>query len=344
MNTLLIIIVVILGIGAIAQLVRVFEIARDLKGETDPGKVSPKDIKVNATMMLVFVFLFIGWTLYTTWKYSEFILPVAASEHGVGLDNLLYFNFLIIGIVFIVTHLLLFYFTWKYQYREDRKADYFTHSNKLELIWTIVPAIFLAVIIVYGLTTWSAITAPAPETAMNVELYPRQFDWTCRYSGADNQLGHASVRNIEGANFLGLDSSDTYGHDDKIVKGEFYLPKNKEVNFLFRSQDVIHSAYMPHFRAQMNCVPGMVTQFHFKPTMTTEEMRAETGNPDFEYYLLCNKICGAAHYNMKMVIKVVDETEFDGWLADQPTFLASTDGDAEQKEDESTEVAELIEN
>jgi cytochrome c oxidase subunit 2 len=113
------------------------------------------------------------------------------------------------------------------------------------------------------------------------------------------------------------------GDDDVLVKNEFYLPKGESIDFIFRSRDVIHSAYMPHFRAQMNCVPGMTTSFNFVTTKTTEEMRAITNDPEFDFYLLCNKICGAAHYNMKMVIKVVELDEYNAWLAEQKTFAES---------------------
>ena len=124
--------------------------------------------------------------------------------------------------------------------------------------------------------------------------------------------------------------------EDDIVVGELYLPVNQKVAMKFRSQDVIHSAYMPHFRAQMNCVPGLSTQFVFTPTKTTEEMRkdpdiiiqvaeankileekGEQGNVVFDYSLLCNKICGNAHYNMKMKIVVVTQEQYDAWLKEQ---------------------------
>ena len=111
-----------------------------------------------------------------------------------------------------------------------------------------------------------------------VELYAQQFNWTARYGGADNVLGTANVRmiDIDRANVLGLDESDPNTQDDIIVK-ELHLPVGRKVNFKMRSQDVLHSAYMPHFRAQMNCVPGMTTEFSFTPTITTAEMRM---NPD----------------------------------------------------------------
>ncbi|MCK6650439.1 MAG: cytochrome c oxidase subunit II, partial [Bacteroidia bacterium] len=110
------------------------------------------------------------------------------------------------------------------------------------------------------------------------------------------------------------------GQDDIIVKNELHLPVNKEVEFKFNSRDVIHSAYFPHFRAQMNCVPGMTTMFHFTPTITTEEMRAKTGNDKFDYILLCNKICGNSHYNMQMTIIVETEEQYNKWLSEKKPY------------------------
>ena len=201
----------------------------------------------------------------------------------------------------------------------------------------------MAILITYGLTTWSDITNPDNEEAqlepLVIELYAKQFQWTARYSGEDNILGSANVRNIEGANTVGIDPQDANSFDDIVAMEQLVLPKGRPVLFKFRSQDVIHSAYMPHFRAQMNCVPGMVTQFQFTPTISTEEMRAkddiqervsrineireldpEKDPYEFDFVLLCNKICGAAHYNMRFPIKVVEPAEFDEWYSEQSTF------------------------
>jgi cytochrome c oxidase subunit 2 len=202
----------------------------------------------------------------------------------------------------------------------------------------VVPALVLAVLITWGLFTWGSIMNPKnEEEPIVIELYAQQFNWTARYAGGDNSLGYANVNLIEGTNALGVDMSDVKSADDIIVK-EIYLPVNKPVKFKFRSQDVIHSAYMPHFRAQMNCVPGMTTQFQFTPTVTSAEMkadpyvvkqiseinviRAKNGDEPYEfgYVLLCNKICGAAHYNMQLPIVVVSESDYNKWLSEQKTI------------------------
>jgi cytochrome c oxidase subunit 2 len=116
----------------------------------------------------------------------------------------------------------------------------------------------------------------------------------------------------------------TDGMDDKTVKGEFHIPVGTEVEFLMRSQDVIHSAFIPHFRMQMNAVPGDVTRFVMTPTITTEEMRNKLGDPEFNYVLMCNKVCGAAHYNMQMNVIVDSKEDYERWLSEQRPFIAET--------------------
>jgi cytochrome c oxidase subunit 2 len=143
--------------------------------------------------------------------------------------------------------------------------------------------------------------------------------------------------------YNGADSTMSNGLDDKLVKAEFHLPVNKEVNMVFRSQDVIHSAYMPHFRVQMNSVPGMITNFKFTPTITTDSMRTILGDDEFNYILLCNKICGAAHYNMKMEVIIDSEEDYNKWLAGQKTF-ASTLSTEEATEDTAVEEVQSEES
>jgi cytochrome c oxidase subunit 2 len=189
------------------------------------------------------------------------------------------------------------------------------------------------------------------EDALVVELYAQQWNWKARYGGEDNVLGDANVRflnDFDGKNSVGIDSSDPNGMDDFVVTQEFHLPVNRKVIFKLRSQDVLHSAYMPHFRAQMNCVPGMITEFSFTPTKTTDEMRMNSDVVDkvnrinkiryensksltakgeealdpyqFDYLLLCAKICGTSHYNMQMKIVVESEKDYEKWVAKQQIF------------------------
>jgi cytochrome c oxidase subunit 2 len=354
MTDLLILLGVVLGIVAISKVVSVLDMVATAKGENS-YMPNARENRFQARLMPVFLIVYFGFIIWQLVAWGDRMLPVAASEHGEIVDNLMDITWIVITPVFVITHILLFYFAWKYAYDKNRRATYFSHSNKLEILWTAIPATVLLILILYGLSIWNDITTPltAEDDKIEIELYARQFDWTARYPGEDGKFGEANVRLIEGINMLGLDSTDANAADDKYVKAEFYLPVNKDVQFYFRAQDVIHSAFMPHFRAQMNCVPGMTTRFKFKPNKTTAEMKEITGDADFEYYLLCNKICGAAHYNMKMEIKVVSEEDYNKWLSEQKEFLAveeSTEAKSEEapqtdttqtKVEESTQLSVL---
>ena len=322
MNTLLLIGVVGLLLITLTQVMRILEISTNMRGEGQ-NDVNDKDNRNQGILMILFLIFTIGGFFWSWAAWGDLLLPAPASEHGVQIDRLMAITMGIIIIVFIVTQILLFWFAYKYRGQKNRTAAYISHNNKLELIWTSIPAIVLTVLIVYGLKTWSGIMNSDTSEATVIEFYSRQFDWTARMAGEDNVLGDANVRFIEGANIVGINPNDEDGNDDILVRGEIHIPVGQAHLLKFRSQDVIHSAYFPHFRMQMNCVPGMETQFAFTPTMTTAEMREETGNEDFEYVLLCNKICGSAHYNMQMTIVVDTQEDYEAWLAEQSPLKES---------------------
>lgn len=343
---LIIIVIALLGI-TFWQMSKILKLSKSHSSE-DPSIATDKDNKTQGYLMLAFLIVFNLFMFYNFWEYSRFYLPEAASAHGVQFDNLMFLSLAIIMIVQVLTQFLLHYFSFIYRGEKGKKAYFYADNDTLEFIWTIIPVIVLAGLIIYGLFTWSDImNVDEDEDIMVVELYAYQFGWKARYAGEDNTLGKANVRFIKGINTVGVDESDSYAKDDKIVR-ELHLPINKKVLFKMRSQDVLHSAYFPFFRAQMNVVPGMITQFAFTPTITTEEMRktdymvdkVETINQirkenseelvangdmpldpyEFEYYLLCNKICGVSHYNMQMKIVVESEEDYKQWLAEQESF------------------------
>jgi cytochrome c oxidase subunit 2 len=290
--------------------------------------------------MLTFLVVFFAFVIWNLKSYMPLMLPESASEHGINLDWLFNFNMAILFSVFAITQFLLFYFAYKYYGYKGSVATYFPHSNKLEMVWTIIPAIVLAIIIILGLKAWNKITQPASKEAIVIQLYAKQFDWTASYAGQDNQLGESNYKLITGENSLGLDPSDKKGLDDIIVRNEFHVPVNKEIEFKLNAREVIHSAYLPHFRAQMNCVPGMTTMMHFTPIITTAEMRkkpyvielmkgineirAKQGDKpeEFNYTLLCNKICGNSHYNMQMTVVVESEADYNKWLASKKPYFS----------------------
>jgi cytochrome c oxidase subunit 2 len=378
----------------------------------------------------------IGWTRINSWMAIIFLLAGAAgfayemvyhgkyvlvgnsmSEHGSTIDSMFNWTFGFTFVVFVITEFLLFWFMFRYPYKEGKKALYYFHNNKLELIWTVIPAVVLTFLVLRGFNTWSRITDKSSigKDAREIEVYAYQFGWKARYAGADNKFGESNFTLISGTNPLGLavndladsmvldlnkeiqkidflistaeDSSSVWqkaladyeakqnttaypkvyqairtkaleaksgayvrnlekdkkrkqtnlkrlaeyrkskeffngaANDDKVTT-EIVLVKNKQYVFKLRARDVIHSAYLPDFRQQMNVVPGMATQFQFIPIKTTAEVRAEKNDPEFDFYLYCNKICGAAHYNMKIKVTVVEsDAKFRAWLSVQPQVV-----------------------
>ena len=346
MTTFLILTVVVLLAVALWQLTKIFDLTQVGGGNVNDTQIADdNDNKVNGYLMFAFLGFIYITTIFCLLNYSDFpLIGDSASEHGPQIDNLMVISLVLIFIVQTITQALLHYFAFKYRGRQGQKALYFADNNKLEFIWSIIPAIVLAGLILYGLYAWTNIMfvdEKDEQDAIVIELYAQQFKWEARYAGADNVLGKANVRYIEGVNNLGVDLSDPNAQDD-FTSQELHIPKGKRVIFKMRSQDVLHSAYMPHFRAQMNCVPGMVTNFSFIPTLTTAEMRDKPAMIEkvaninairakkseklvaegqtaldpytFDFLLLCNKICGSSHYNMQMKIVVDTPEEYAAWV------------------------------
>ncbi|MBW2962453.1 cytochrome c oxidase subunit II [Mesonia aestuariivivens] len=352
---LIIVVIALLGV-TFWQMSKILNLSKS--GHEDASQIAnDNDNKNQAYIMFGFVIALYMFMFYSFVEWGDLYLPEAASEHGADYDKLMFISVALIMTVQLITQFLLFFFAYKYRGVKGKKALFYADNDKLEFIWTIIPVIVLAGLIIYGLFTWSDImNIDEDEDTLVVEIYAYQFGWKARYAGEDNTLGQANVRFIQGTNTVGLDESDGYGMDDKITT-ELHLPVDRPVLFKFRSQDVLHSAYFPFFRAQMNVVPGMVTQFSFTPTITTEKMRTSEFmvekvdelnrirkerskeleakgdvalDPyEFEYYLLCNKICGISHFNMQMKIVVEEEQEFNSWISEQGTF-----GETLKKEEE----------
>lgn len=318
MTKLLILVVAFLLIVTLVQLLRVSELLSQIKNK-DINEVTDEDNNTQGWLLLVVGFGFVAFVIWQMISWNHLLLPPAASDHGVQIDSLMDVSMGLILVAFFVLTPLLFIFAYKYRGKQSRKAYFFSHNNKLEVIWTVAPTIVLTALIIYGLKTWDrAMNVEVTKETKIIEVYAKQFGWTARYSGEDNVLGSANFRLVKGPNVLGVDMLDLNAADDKITR-EVHLVVNKPVMLKFRSQDVIHSAYLPHFRVQMNCVPGIITQFGFTPNKTTKQMKEQEGN-DFDYMLLCNKICGGGHWNMGMKFIVETQEEYDAWYATQETL------------------------
>jgi cytochrome c oxidase subunit 2 len=321
---LLIWIAALLGILVLVRLMNIVQLTSELSGENEEEE-QHRDNKVNAILNLAFMIIGLVLIVYMTLRYSKFMLPRAATEHGVELDTLLWINFGVIGVVFFITQIALFWFAYKYRYDKNRWAYFYHENHKLEFIWTAIPTVVLSVLIITGLNSWNKITQKEHPEGLKIQVYGYQFNWIARYAGKDNTLGASNFRLITDTNPLGVDYRDKAAADDIMTTGnEMRLPVGIPIDMEFNAREVIHSAYFPHLRVQMNCVPGMTTRFHFKPTITTAEMRKITGDPNFDYVLLCNKICGVAHYTMKMKVVIETPEEFQQWVRTQKRVVETT--------------------
>ena len=317
MTNILVALVVLLIIASLVQITRVSELLAELKNE-DVNEVTDRDNKTQGLLYLVVGMGFIVFVVWQMIEWNHLLLPEAASVHGAKIDVLMQFTMGMILVVFFILTPMLFYFAYKYRGNKNNTAYFFAHNNKLELIWTIIPTIVLTGVIIFGLKTWDETMNIDTSDAKVIEVYSEQFKWTARSSGDDNKLGDSDFRLVTNNNALGIDMQDERALDDKLLR-EVHLVVGKPVLLKFRSRDVIHSAFLPHFRVQMNCVPGLITQFAFTPTKTTKQMRQEEGE-NFDYILLCNKICGAAHYNMQMSFVVETQKEYDAWITSKKTL------------------------
>lgn len=287
------------------------------------------DNNLNAKIMVAFISLGMVAAVYFSFHFAHLYLPEASSEHGIEIDKMFNLTLVITGIVVVITHILLFWFVWKYRWSEKRRAIYYPDNNKLEMMWTIAPAIVLTILVLDGTKNWNAIMSKPPEDAIQIELTGKQFAWNIRYAGPDQKFGNTHFKKISATNELGFDWTDEASKDD-VMPGEIYMPVNKPVLLKIRARDVLHSVFLPHFRVKMDAVPGMPTQFWFTPIKTTAEMREKLGNPEFSYELACTEICGRGHFSMKRTLVVVTEEEYEAWLKKQKPYYKPEEQEAPQ--------------
>ena len=337
MQTFFIIAILALGFLITFQIAKASEYVAVLRGEEKTRKQSNK---VNAFLLLVFLIVGLIGVYYCNEQLKGKILGEPASDHGVLIDRMLYITIALTGIVFFATQIALFWFSFKYQESDKRKAFYYPHNNKLELIWTVIPAIALTVLVGFGLFYWFKITGDAPKDAMQVEVVGKQFGWEFRYPGRDKILGKKYFKKVDPANNnpAGQIWEDPANHDDIFDEQTMHLVVNKPVRLVIGAKDVIHDVGLAHFRLKMDAVPGTPTTMWFTPKFTTKQMAEKTGKPDFVYEISCDQMCGKGHYSMRGVIIVETQEEFDAWMAGKtPQYLvANPDKDPSVKKDTAT--------
>jgi len=323
----------------IYQIGKTSEYAGVLRGEE---KVKTQTNRTIAWLLLGFFIL----GLYGLWECNEIlkgrVLSISASEQGVEYDRMFNLTLLVTGVVFFATQTALFWFAFKYQSTEKRTSFFYPHNNKLEIIWTTIPAIAMAILVAIGLRAWFNMTSEAPKDAQVVEIVGKQFNWLIRYPGRDGVLGKRDFRNINDAdNILGLDWNDKDNKDDIILQnGELHCVVGKPIKLIIGSRDVIHDVGLAHFRMKMDAVPGIVTTLWFTPIVSTEKMKQLTGNPNFVYEISCDQMCGKGHYSMRGTV-IVHETQaqYDAWMLMQQSYYSSIQKKTEQPAPEQkTEV------
>ena len=349
--TLLIIVIVQIG--------RITEMAGQIRGEADVQNASNY---WNSRIGVIFMVAFLVFTVVSAYYYKNYMLGygphISASENGTSQDQLFNVTLIITGIVFVITHIVLFWYGYKYRGRPGLKAMFMPHDNRLEIIWTAIPAVAMTILVAFGLNVWNKVMADVgpDEEFMEIEATGMQFAWIIRYPGADKKLGERDFRKINGINPLGQDWVDAANHDD-FMPAEIVLPVNKKVRVKIGSRDVLHNFDLPHFRVKMDAVPGMPTFFIFTPTITTEEYRQRLKNypeyqvpydpeePEgpqmwekFEYELACAELCGKGHFSMRYLVKVVSQEEYDEWAAKQSSYYLTTI----RNTDEDPNIGELL--
>jgi cytochrome c oxidase subunit 2 len=315
--------VIFLGLAAVV-VSRMATVVKNANGPVEEGHIGLSN-RINGILMIVF---FVAGLIGAAWSFlyaKQFFLPEASSPHGRHTDFLFWLGMSIITIAFVVTNALLFFFAWRYQHRAGYKAAYYPENHKLELIWTVIPAVVMALLVFTGWKAWRDIMAEAPENAQVFEIVGKQFNWIARYPGVDNnKLGSFNYKLIDNNNETGIDYTDEASFDDFVSTSELHIPVNKPILLKIRARDVLHSVFIPHLRVKMDAVPGMPTRFQFTADKTTDEMKNITGNPNFTYEIACTEVCGQGHFSMRIRLVVESEASWQAWCKEQKPLLTST--------------------
>lgn len=225
MNYLIGLLAIVFFFLAVSVIAKSAKLNRKLSGSENEDSTVDNFNNANGIGMLIFWLLFV---ILGSWSFlysKPDFLPIAASEHGVKTDNMFWSSMAVVTFAFFISNTLLFYFAFKYRFNKNRKATFYPVNHKLELIWTVIPAIVMAILVFTGWRTWRDITSQAPSNAAVIELTGHQFGWYVRYAGADDgQLGNVNYKLIDETNSLGIDFTDKSSFDD-FTATELHLPR-----------------------------------------------------------------------------------------------------------------------
>jgi cytochrome c oxidase subunit 2 len=255
---------------------------------------------------LLFALATVALVVLSTLYFTRPWMPSLFSDRG-AIDHALWISLVLTGVVFILTNLILAWFSWRYQDATGARAIYWHDDPKLEWTWTLVTAAILFVILFNALGLWASINGPAPADAALVEVTGQQFAWNVRYPGKDGILGRTDMRLASQDNLIGLDRDDPASADDLLLLNQMYLQKDRPIRVRIRSMDVIHSFFLPNFRVKQDAMPGIVTEIWFTPKQLTD--------PEKPLEIACAEHCGLGHYRMRGQVHVVAASELDAAVA-----------------------------
>ena len=245
-------------------------------------------------------------------------MPAIAASHGWQIDNLIGWIHVFMLVLFVGWGGFFIYTLVRFRRSRHPVANYTgvkSHaSNYSEIAVAVIEGVLL---IGFAIPLWAARVGDIPpeHEALVVHVTGEQFAWNVRYAGADGKFGKTDIKLIDTqSNPLGIDRSDPLAKDDVTTLNQLYLPANKQIIVKLRSKDVIHSFGVPEFRVKQDAIPGYTIPVWFVPTVTTEEMRTRTGNPEFTYEIACAQLCGLGHYRMRGFVTVLAQDEFQKWM------------------------------
>jgi cytochrome c oxidase subunit II len=346
MTALIVLGILVLLVVVSIQIGKISELSANIRGEESAEHDSNR---FNASFGMFFMVGFLIFCVASAWYYRNYMVGFGAlpraSIHGDSIQSLFNVTLFFTGIVFVLTHIALFWFAYKYAAKKGRKVLFIPENHTLEKWWTGIPAVVMCGLVIFGLTAWNEATADVKQgdDFVEIEATGHQWAWDIRYPGKDKVLGEKYFRNIvPGLNDLGINFNDPASLDDVCISSsdEIVIPKGKKVRVRITAQDVLHDFGMVHFSVKMDAIPGLPTYAVFTPTMTTEEYRqhmkkyAEYQVPydptepngarkweKFNFELACMELCGKGHFSMKRIVKVVSPEEYETWLTTKTAFF-----------------------
>jgi cytochrome c oxidase subunit 2 len=241
--------------------------------------------------------------------------PELASTTGAGIDAVLTYLLYVTGVIVIVGHGFLGYFVWRYSHRGEGPRNYGRPSKKMEWIWALLPVFAMSIlaevgVLVIGSPVWAEIYIEEAENPVLVRVVGKQFEWLSHYPGPDGEWGRTRPDLVhDKRNPIGLDEDDPAAKDDIVKRGTLTIPVDRDIVLDLRTQDVLHSFFVPQFRVKQDLISGFNTSLKFHPNKTGK------------YEIACAELCGLGHYTMRGFCIVKEPDDFEKWLSEEEAWF-----------------------